>query len=165
MKKQTASLPQITLVGLTARTNNKNEMDPKTSKIGALAGSYWGQQIANDIKHRTHPGVTYAVYTEFESDEHGEYTYFIGEAVDSIDKQNLSQFKTITIPKSAYQKFTTEAGKMPEVVIAAWQKIWNMKAADFGGKRAYIADFEVYDQRAADPNNTVLDIYIGVESC
>lgn len=31
-----------------------------------------------------------------------------------------------------------------------------------GGQRAYKADFEVYDQRAADPNSAVLDIYIGL---
>lgn len=35
---------------------------------------------------------------------------------------------------------------------------------NFGGKRKYIADFEIYDQRAADPNNAVIDIYIGMTS-
>jgi len=37
-----------------------------------------------------------------------------------------------------------------------------MTAEDFGGKRAYQADFEVYDQRAQDPKNTSLDIFIGI---
>lgn len=83
--------------------------------------------------------------------------------MDSIENQDLSQLKILTIPKSNYQKFTTEPGKMPDVVISAWQKIWAMKEDDFGGKRKYIADFEVYDQRASDPNNTVIDIYIGIE--
>jgi len=164
MKKKKTELQALTLVGLTARTNNKNEMSPETSKIGSLAGSYWGKQIANDIKHRVKPGVTYAVYTEFESDENGDYTYFIGEVVDSTENQDLSQFKTLTIPQSHYQKFTTESGKMPDVVISSWQRIWAMKESDFGGKRKYIADFEVYDERASDPNNTVVDIYIGVEN-
>ena len=163
MQKQKTQLPEITLVGLTARTNNKNEMNLETSKIGELAGSYRGNQIANNIQHRANPGVTYAVYTDFESDENGDYTYFIGETVDSLENQDLSQFKTITIPKSGYQKFTTEPGKMPDVVISAWQKIWAMKENDFGGRRKYIADFEVYDERAADPNNTIIDIYIGIE--
>lgn len=51
---------------------------------------------------------------------------------------------------------------MPEVIINAWQQIWKMSVNDFGGERAYIADFEVYDQRASDPANTCLDIYIGI---
>lgn len=163
MKKQKTQQPEITLVGLTARTNNKNEMNPESSKIGALAGAYWGNQVANDIQHRSKPDITYAVYTDFESDEHGDYTYFIGEKVDSLQDQDLEKFKTITIPASDYTKFTTESGKMPEVVISAWQEIWAMKEKDFGGKRKYIADFEVYDERATDPSNTIIDIYIGVE--
>jgi predicted transcriptional regulator YdeE len=162
MQKQSTKLPEITLVGITARTNNKNEMNPETSKIGALAGAYWNKQIANAIQHRTNPGVTYSIYTDYESDENGDYTYFIGEVVDTTENQDLSQFKTITIPQSDYQKFTTDAGKMPDVVISAWQKIWGMNQNDFAGGRKYIADFEVYDQRAIDPNNTVVDIYIGI---
>ncbi|ABS78529.1 AraC family transcriptional regulator (plasmid) [Coxiella burnetii] len=163
MQKQKAQLQKLTLVGLTVRTNNKNEMNPETSKIGRLAADYWSNRVANNIQHRSKPGVTYAVYTDFESDEQGDYTYFIGEAVDSLEDQDLEKFKTITIPASNYQKFTTEPGKMPDVVISAWQAIWAMKESDFGGKRKYIADFEVYDERSADPNNTVIDIYIGIE--
>lgn len=53
---------------------------------------------------------------------------------------------------------------MPEVVISAWQEIWAMNENELGGKRKYIADFEIYDQRAVNPNNTVIDIYIGIEA-
>ncbi len=86
MKKQNIHLPKLNLVGLTIRTNNKVEMNPDTAKIGKLAGLYWQTQIANQIQHRSHPGITYAVYTEYESDEHGDYIYFIGEAVDSLGR-------------------------------------------------------------------------------
>lgn len=164
MKKQKIQLPEFNLVGLTVRTNNKDEMNTETSKISQLAGSYWQTQIANNIQHRTNPGITYAVYTEYESDEHGDYTYFIGEAVNSLQGQNLSQFKPITIPASSYQKFTTEPGSMPEVIISAWQKIWVMTQADFQGKRKYSVDFEIYDQRSANPSQAVIDIYIGIEN-
>jgi predicted transcriptional regulator YdeE len=163
MKKQKTQRPEITLVGLTERTNNKSEMNPETSKIGALASLYWSNQAASGIQHRSKPGITYAVYTDFESDEHGDYTYFIGEAVESLQDQDLEGLKTITIPASNYTKFTTEPGKMPEVVISAWQEIWAMSENDFGGKRKYKADFEIYDERTLDPNNTVIDIYIGIE--
>lgn len=163
MRKQKTQLPEMTLLGITARTNNKNEMNSQTSKIAQLAGLYWSNQVANHIQHRREPGVTYAVYTEFESDEHGDYTYFIGEAVDSLENQDLEKFKALTIPKSHYRKFTTDKGKIPEVIISAWQEIWAMKKSDFGGKRKYRADFEVYDERAMDPNNAIVDIYIGIE--
>lgn len=163
MQKVQTKLDEIRLVGLTARTNNKNEMNSKISKIGELADSYWHNQIANQIKHRINPGVTYSVYTEFESDEHGDFTYFIGEAVSLIENQDLFPLKTLIIAPSQYQKFTTKPGKMPDVVISAWQEIWSMKKSDFAGKRKYIADFEIYDQKAADMDNAVIDIYIGIE--
>jgi predicted transcriptional regulator YdeE len=164
MKKERVNLGQLSLIGLTARTNNRDEMNPDTSKIAALAGQYWGEQVANHFKDRINPGVTYAVYTEYESDEHGEYTYFIGEAVNTTDTQDLSQFKSLVIPESNYQKFTTASGKMPDIVIASWQEIWGMNENDFEGKRQYIADFEIYDERANDPNQMALDIYIGINN-
>ena len=163
MQKEKQTLGQLNLIGLTARTNNLNEMNPETSKIAALAGKYWGEQLADSFKHRINPGVTYAVYTEYESDEHGEYTYFIGESVDVLESQDLSQFKSLIIPQSTYQKFTTSSGKMPDIVISSWQEIWGMSEKDFEGKRKYIADFEIYDKRAQNPNEMALDIYIGID--
>ena len=52
---------------------------------------------------------------------------------------------------------------MPEVVIQAWQKIWSISHDNLEGDRAYQADFEVYDERAIDPEKTSLDIYIGIK--
>lgn len=162
MKKELANKSEIKLVGLTARTNNKNEMNPQTSKIGELAGRFWSQDIANQIPNRKNPGVTLSIYTEYDSNEHGDYTYFIGEEVSSFEDVP-SELQKLTIPAAKYQKFTTPSGKMPEVVISAWQKIWVMSSDDFGGDRAYVADFEVYDRRAINPANASLDIYIGIK--
>lgn len=161
MKKELANQPEIKIVGLTTRTNNKNEMNPQTAKISTLVSHYFSQAIANQIPHRKNPGVTFSVYTEYDSDEHGDYTYFIGEEVDRFENI-LSGFKTLIILPAAYQKFTTSEGQMPEVVIHAWQEIWKMSVNDLGGKRTYVADFEVYDQRALDPAHASLDIYIGI---
>jgi predicted transcriptional regulator YdeE len=162
MKKELTNKSEIKVVGLTARTNNKNEMNPQTAKIGALMGRYWSQNIAATISDRNNPGQTLAVYTDYDSDEHGDYTYFLGEEVNSFD--NIpAELQTLTIPAAKYQKFTTQQGKMPDVVIDAWQNIWRMTPNDFGAERAYLADFELYDQRASDPADASLDIYIGIK--
>jgi len=161
MKKELVNKSKIKLVGLTARTNYKNEMNSQTSKIGELMGRFWNQNIANQIPNRKNPGVILAVYTEYDSNEYGDYTYFIGEEVNSFEN-TPPELQKLTIPAAKYQKFTTLSGKMPDVVINAWQQIWKMTSDDFAGDRAYIADFEVYDQRAIDPANTTLDIYIGI---
>ena len=163
MNKTKERLEGLILIGLTARTNNANETNPEKSKIAKLAGEYWSQQIGNQFKHRLNPGVTYSVYTDFESDENGEYTYFVGEVVSTLEDQDLDKFKTVSLPASAYMKFTTNPGSMPDVVIQAWQDIWKMSPSDFDGERSYVADFEVYDKKASDPKNAIVDIYIGLK--
>lgn len=32
-----------------------------------------------------------------------------------------------------------------------------------GGARAYIADFEIYDESSSDPHSAIVDIYIGIK--
>ena len=44
-----------------------------------------------------------------------------------------------------------------------WQKIWRTSEKDLVEKHNYIADFEVYDQRASDANPAVVDIYIDIK--
>ncbi len=163
MLQEKVELSEIKLIGLTTRTNNRDEIDPAKSKIAKLASHYWMNQIANKINHRIHPGITYAVYTNYVNKEHDDYTYFIGEAVSSNAEQDLSIFESLDIVKSQYLKLTTPQGKMPTIVISAWQEIWQMDPGAFLGNRTYQTDFEIYDQRASDPNNAVIDIYLGIK--
>ena len=113
------------------------------------------------ISQRKNPGRVFAVYTNYDNDEHGAYTYFIGEEVHSFERIG-SEFETLTIPAQTYIKLTSNPGSMPAVVINLWQNIWSMKPSELGGQRAYVADFEIYDERSQDPSNVVLDIYIGI---
>ena len=162
MSKVIEQLPEIKLVGISAVTKNSAEMDPDTAKIGATMQQFFVEGMQGKISNRKNPGKVFAVYTKYESDENGEYTYFLGEEVTSFEDVG-AEFETLTIPMQTYVKFTSNPGKMPTVVIDMWQNIWKMKASDLGGQRAYYADFEVYDERSKDPTNAVLDIYIGIK--
>ena len=164
MKKDIIELNETLLVGISTRTNNQDEMTPDNGKIPATIAKYDDEKLAEKIKHRNKPRQAYCVYTDFDSDENGEYTYLVGEEVSTFDSQDQSLFSFVTLPAGRYCKFTTEPGVMPQVVIEAWQEIWQMQSSDFGGQRSYIADFEVYDHRCADPNNAVVDIYIGIKT-
>ena len=163
MNSTHTNLDEIRLIGLTARTKNAAEMNPDTAKIGPLSGGYWSNNVAEQFQHRVSPGKTFCVYTHYETDENGPYTYFIGEEVSAFDGQDLSQFETLTIPAGHYQKISTPQGKMPDVVISTWQHIWQMTEKDFGGKRAYTADFEIHDERAKDWNNAMVEIYLAIK--
>lgn len=162
MNKTIQERSEIKLVGISARTSNAREMNPETSKIGTTMQKFFGNDMQAQIFGRKKPGTVLAVYTSYESDEHGEYTYFLGEEVN--DFEDIPQdFETLTIPAQTYVTFTSSSGKMPTVCINMWQNIWKMKASELGGVRSYIADFEVYDERSQNPEQAVLDIYIGIQ--
>ncbi len=163
MQKTITTLSEIKLVGITTRTNNAHifKADPSTNKIAATVQQYFHGGFPQKINHRKKPDVTYCAYTDYESDVNGDYTFFIGEEVDSFD--NLPQgFSTLIIPVQKYAKFTNGPAAMPGVVIQAWQKIWEMSPKELGGMRKYQTDFELYDERAADHQNVVMDVYIGI---
>lgn len=162
MNTQLVNEPEILFIGVSVRTNNKNEMDPSVRKIAGLVDQYWQQDLSEKIPNRKNPGRTICVYTDYQSDEHGDYTYVMGEEVTSLENVPPN-FTALQIPAAKFKRFTTLPGKMPFVVIEAWQKIWTMSPDQLGGQRAYQNDFEIYDQRTADPDNAVMDIYIGIK--
>ena len=72
-------------------------------------------------------------------------------------------FQTLHIPRQHYAKFTTNPAPLPDVIVNAWKAIWEMSPRELGGKRKYETDFEIYDERATDHQNIVLDLYIGIQ--
>ncbi|MES2212120.1 MAG: GyrI-like domain-containing protein [Pseudomonadota bacterium] len=165
LKQKIVEYPELQLVGITARTSNAAEFNPETAKIGATVQQYFQNGLSDKIPHRSKPGTTYCVYTDYENKHHGEYTYFIGEAVSETNELPEG-FSTCVIPKQFYAQHTTEPGPMPAVVINAWQRIWAMSPAELGGERSYKADFELYDERAtSDPTHqkVVVDVCIGID--
>lgn len=162
MEKKIVSRKALPLVGLAARTRYQDEITPGMGKIGPTLSRYIQEGVADKIPNRATPGVTYCVYTDYESDEKGFYTYFVGEEVKEMGSLE-SPLECITIPSQTYVKMTAGPGIMPAVCIQAWQSIWAMDSVSLGGTRRYVADFEVYDHRALDPLNTYLDIYVGIK--
>lgn len=164
MKKSTLNFEELRLVGISVRTSNAAEMHPTTAKIAPTMQRFFTEEIQSKMLNTKKPERVFAVYTHYESDASGAYTYFIGREVVSFDGVD-TLLDTLSIPQQNYVTFTNEPGPMPAVCIDMWQHIWQMPPADLGGKRAYVADFEIYDERSHDPQHAVLDICIGLRSC
>lgn len=164
MQTEILKLPEIKLVGITAKTRTSNiaETDPRTAQIIPTIQHYFSGGFGEKIPLRKKPDVTYCVYTGYESDFTGAYTYFIGEEAQSFGGIP-EDLVTLLIPAQTYVKFVVGPGVMPKICLETWQKIWEMTSNELGGERRYSADFEVYDERALDPQNTTLDIFIGVK--
>ena len=162
MQKSFMTKPEIKLAGISVRTSYQQELDKMKGKIFPCVQQYFHQALFEKIPHRTKPGTTFCVYAEYDSDYRGAYTYFIGEEVSSFDSLPEG-FQQLTIPEQHYVKLTSGPAPMPDVIVNAWEKIWAMTPAEFGGKRRYHTDYEIYDERAADHSNIVLDIYVGIQ--
>jgi predicted transcriptional regulator YdeE len=161
MKKTFVDLKEKKIVGISVRTSYEAELDSLKGNIFPCVKKYFHENLAAQIPHRLSPGKTYCIYTQYEKGHLGEYTYFIGEEVSSVEGVP-SSLKVLTIPAQKYAKFTNGPGSMPDVVKKPWAEIWKMSPKELGGTRAFLADFEIYDERAADHQNLILDFFIGL---
>ena len=130
--------------------------------IGRQWQKFFQDGVQQKIANRTDNNL-YAVYTDYASDRNSEYSFVIGVKVkaDAAVPPGLVQKK---IPAGNYAVVTTEKGPAAKVVPAAWQLVWALEdKALLGGPRAYKADFELYDSRGADPQNSQVDLYVGLK--
>jgi predicted transcriptional regulator YdeE len=136
------------VTGFTARTNNDNEMQPERAKIGGL----WQEFSRRLAEKGITPGVVYGIYSNFESDECGDYDITVAMA----DDPTLSFPDRLTIPAGGYLRFV-KAGPQPLATIELWREIWRYFADSGAPKRTFCCDFEEY----VEPGEVA--IYIGIE--
>jgi predicted transcriptional regulator YdeE len=158
---KTADQKEFTIVGISARTNNAQEA-AGNGVIPKQWDRFYKEGILDKVPNKTDPAI-YAVYTDYASDRNGDYGYIIGAKVsDTSAVPSGMVAKTISAGK--YALITSEQGPIPKIVVEAWQQIWSLEdKGQLGGKRAYKTDFEVYDQRARNPQDSQIDIYVGVK--
>ena len=144
MKPEIITKKSFLVVGFTIRTNNKDEMNPATGKIGPLWGKVMSKDALEAIENRIDPMVVYALYTDYETGDHtGNYSYILGSKVSKFDALP-ADMTSITIPEQKYLVFTA-LGEMPQALIKMWQHIWKFFDQNDEYQRAYTAEFEAHD--------------------
>jgi len=151
----------FTVVGLAGRTTNAKEQTPQ-GVIGRCWAELTGKNVLARIPGRADDKIV-AVYTDYASDKDGEYTYVLGARVNSV-KDIPDGMVATTVPAGRYALYTSRSGPVPAVVIETWQRIWATQPADAAGRRAYRSDFEIYDERARNPQHSVVDVYVGLRN-
>jgi predicted transcriptional regulator YdeE len=147
------------VAGWQVRTNNADEASGK-SKIGPLWQRFMQQNLAAQIPNRS-DGAFIVVYSNYASDEKSEYDYLLGARVSSVDNLPSGMIWKKVEP-GAYAVILTDKGQMPGVLQAAWARIWKMSPAELGGKRAFVTDYEIYDERSANRQSAQVEIHIGL---
>ena len=151
--------PGFKVVGISTRTTNAIEMSGR-GVIGNTWSRFMKDALLAKIPNRVDPSII-AVYTEYESDHSGAYTFILGARVSSAEHPP-SGMVAKEVPPGKYAVFTSARGPTAKVVSEAWQQINSLPKSAPGGDRTYRADFEVYGPQAADPQHAQVDIYIGI---
>jgi len=149
----------FTVIGITARTSNAKEMTPD-GVIGKQWMRFFQEGVLDKIPNKADTSIV-AVYTDYASDHNGEYTYLLGARVTS-DAEVPKGMVAKKIPGGKFAVFTSDKGQAPQVVPATWMKINSLPQNEVGGDRLYRADYEIYDERARDPQNLQVDVYVGI---
>ena len=146
--------PAITLQGLSVRTKPSSAGEDIMEAVSKFKGLLTKDMPARD---------TYCVYTDYESNYKGAYTFFVGTIYQEKDILP-DHFKVFTLPQQDCLKFITDRGPMPTIIIDEWQKIWKLEDTNsLGGKRLYKADYEIYRQTEVDPLHMQVEVFLGIK--
>jgi len=166
LQKERAMKPKVveesgfTVVGIEARTSNAKEMSPD-GVIGKQWARFMQDNLATRIQNKADSSIL-ALYSDYASDKDGEYTFLIGARVTSA-KDVPAGMVVKEVPAGRYAIFTSNKGLVAKIVVETWQQIWAVPKSSPGGSRAYKTDFEVYDERAANPQDAQVDVHIGIK--
>jgi predicted transcriptional regulator YdeE len=149
----------FTVIGISARTSNARETTD-SAVIPKQWARFMQENLLAQIPNRTDSSIV-VVYSNYASDRNGEYSYLIGARSRTTEELPAGMVAR-RIGSGRYAIFTSDKGPVAKVVPDLWRKIWAVPKSAPGGDRAYQTDYEVYDERAADPQNAQVDVHVGI---
>ncbi|TLX26498.1 AraC family transcriptional regulator [Chryseobacterium indologenes] len=142
------------VIGISVRTTNENNQAAKD--ISVLWENLMNEDTLNRIPNKT-DNTIYSIYTDYEKDHTKPYTTILGCKVENLDHIPEGMVGK-SFDGGDYIKFTTKGDLAKDLVINEWLKIWEMDM-----DRAFTADFEVYGEKAQNPSDAEVDIFIAVK--
>ena len=153
MKMHQVIIEPFTIVGISVRTTNQG--GKAAQDIAALWNRFLEESLAAQIPNKVDQSI-YSVYTDYAGDHTQPYTVVLGCRVSegAIAPDGMV---TKHVSGRTYQPFVAQGSLSQGAVYQAWVSIWN---ADLN--RAYTADFEVYGEKALNPEDAEVNIYVAV---
>jgi predicted transcriptional regulator YdeE len=147
-------LQSFSIIGISVRTTNENGQAGKD--IPALWNQFISEGIAEKIPNKTDHSI-YCIYTEYEKDHTKPYTTILGCKVADLNTIPVGMVGK-TFKEENYSVHTAKGNLLQGVVFDEWTRIWNSNLP-----RTFTADFEVYGEKAQDPDNAEVDIFIAIK--
>ncbi len=150
---ETTTIDAFKVIGISTQTTNANGQGAKD--IGALWQKFMSEGVMQKIPNKV-GGEIYSIYTDYEGDYTQPYTVLLGCAVANLD-QIPEGMTGKSFDGGTYTQFTAKGSLEDNVVVNEWMKIW-----DSDLPRAYTADFEVFGEKAQNPADAEVDIFIAL---
>ena len=148
------TIKEFTVIGISVRTTNEKGQSAKD--IGELWNKFISEGILEKISNRINDTI-YSIYTEYESDHTKPYTTILGCKVKNTEVIP-SGMMAKTFKSGNYTKFVSKGDLTKGAVYETWSKIWNSDL-----DRTYTADFEVYGEKAQNPTDAEVDIFVSIK--
>jgi predicted transcriptional regulator YdeE len=148
---ENVSIKEVNIVGISIRTTNENSQAAKD--IPELWNKFMTEGILEQIPNKIDHSI-YSIYTKYQSDHNEPYTAILGCKVSSVENIPDGMIAQ-TIQSGNYTKFVAKGNLNAGVVYEEWLKIWDSKL-----NRKYTTDFEIYGEKAQNPNDAEVEIFI-----
>ena len=118
------------------------------------------------VPNLKNPNRILAIYKELDP-SCGWYTGF-GLEVTEFSEDTPEQFERTVIPPQTYLKYTSDPGPLPIANLRIWDHVLRGSGERLDPPEGYKRDlwdgydFEVYDERAFDHSNAVVDLYLHI---
>jgi len=147
-------IQQFSVIGVSVRATNENGQSG--NDIPALWNKFMAEGIIEKIPNKVDSSI-YCIYTDYEKDHTKPYTTIIGCKVMNLDSIPQGMVGK-TFEEANYSKHVAKGNILEGLVFNEWTKIWNS-----GMQRSFTADFEVYGEKARNPENAEVDIFVAIK--
>ncbi len=154
MKNNTTKVAPFQIIGISVKTSNENGQ--AGNDIGALFGRFMSEGLLDKIPNKV-DSTLYSLYTDYEGDHTKPYTAILGCKVKNLDTIPEGMIGK-SFENGKYLKFTSRGDLTKGFVYGEWLKIWDMNL-----NRAYTVDFEAYGEKAQNPTDAEIDIFVGIK--
>ena len=152
---KTITINSFKIIGISVRTTNENGQSAKD--IGELWAKFMSEGIANKIPNKLDTEIL-SIYTNYESDHTKPYDTLLGCRVDSLE--NIPEGMVGQIFEGGnYREFVSKGDLTKGAVYGTWSEIWGSDL-----NREYSADFEVYGEKAKNPADAEVGIFVAIKS-
>lgn len=153
------TLGPIKVVGPAIITSNEKEMT-KEGQMVELYEYFVHNNVSEWITNKKDNSLV-VLYTDYDSDESGEYVYAIGHQVLTDECHDKLEF--FETPSAKYLHFTSERGYLNDVLPSLWREIWRRtQSGELGAERAFTTDFEFHNYEDNKSADVVVDVFLSI---